>query len=293
MRKRRRRTGWLWLVNGALLAAVLLNAADRRNPKPQAARTADIFPAAAIVPERPDLPRINPAPVAVAIASNQPARSKGESCVPVVSEEFTGKCISVTDGDTLKVLLSDKSRLTVRLEGIDAPESKQDHGDKAKRALAALVMSKEITVRKTSEDRYGRTLGYIVADDVDVNAKLVEDGWAWHYSEYNCEDRFDALEKSARDARRGLWAHERPIPPWEYRSRIREGQRPEVVPMDKNVVQPPSQRAAPAEDDSTRGYWLNTSSGVRHNLSCQHFKNTKRGRECGPTEGRACGICGG
>ena len=28
------------------------------------------------------------------------------------------------------------------------------------------------------------------------------------------------------------------------------------------------------------GYWLNTSTGVRHNRSCPNYRNTKRGRAC-------------
>jgi regulator of replication initiation timing len=40
------------------------------------------------------------------------------------------------------------------------------------------------------------------------------------------------------------------------------------------------------------GYWITTSSGVRHNSSCRYYKNS-RGRLCGPDEGRPCKICGG
>ena len=40
-------------------------------------------------------------------------------------------------------------------------------------------------------------------------------------------------------------------------------------------------------------YWLNTSSNVRHNRSCKWYNNTKRGRPCTKSEGKACGICGG
>ncbi len=40
-------------------------------------------------------------------------------------------------------------------------------------------------------------------------------------------------------------------------------------------------------------HWLNTSSKVRHNAGCRNYKNTKRGRACSPSEGKACGICGG
>ena len=48
---------------------------------------------------------------------------------PKVVEEFSGKVIGVTDGDTIKVLVN-KETVTVRLEGIDAPEKSQSFGKK-------------------------------------------------------------------------------------------------------------------------------------------------------------------
>lgn len=57
---------------------------------------------------------------------------------PKVVEEFSGKVIGVTDGDTIKVLVN-KESVTVRLEGIDAPESGQSYGKKSKEALAEIV----------------------------------------------------------------------------------------------------------------------------------------------------------
>lgn len=48
-----------------------------------------------------------------------------------------------------------------------------------------------------------------------------------------------------------------------------------------------------AQPDASLAYWLNTSSNVRHNKGCRNFNNTKRGRPCSASEGRACGICGG
>lgn len=44
---------------------------------------------------------------------------------------------------------------------------------------------------------------------------------------------------------------------------------------------------------SQESYWLNTSSHVRHNSSCEWYRNTKKGRPCTKSEGRPCGICGG
>jgi micrococcal nuclease len=161
----------------------------------------------------------------------------------------------------------------VRLEGIDAPESGQSFGRKAKEALAKIVAGKTVTVRKTGTDKYDRTLGIVIVGDIDVNAKLVEDGWAWHFKKFNSDERLAKLEEAARKARRGLWDDEAPLAPWDYRAK---------------------QQAALAAPEVAKGqYWLNTSSGVRHNQSCEYFQKTKKGRFCGPDEGKPCGICGG
>lgn len=194
---------------------------------------------------------------------------------PKVVEEFSGKVIGVTDGDTIKVLVN-KETVTVRLEGIDAPESGQSYGKKSKEALAEIVAGKTVTVKKTGTDKYKRTLGIVIVGDADANAKMIEDGWAWHFKKYNDEERLAKLEDAARKAKRGLWADETPLAPWDYRARQKT---PEVAPGEAK--------------DQKMSYWLNTSSGVRHNQRCEHFQKTKKGRFCGADEGKPCGICGG
>ncbi len=193
---------------------------------------------------------------------------------PKVVEEFTGKVIGVTDGDTIKVLVI-KETITIRLEGIDAPESKQSFGNKSKQALSDIVFGKEVTIRRTGDDRYGRTLGVVMIGDVDANSKMIQDGWAWHFKKYNDEERLAKLETEAKEAKRGLWADPNPLAPWEFRARKKT---PETN----------------SESSTTeKKYWLNTSSNVRHNERCEHFQKTKKGRFCEPKEGKACGICGG
>ena len=136
---------------------------------------------------------------------------------PKVVEEFSGKVIGVTDGDTIKVLVN-KESVTVRLEGIDAPESGQSCGKKSKEALAEMVAGKTVTVKKTGTDKYKRPLGIVIVDDADANAKMVEDGWVWHYSRYSKDKKFSEAEAEARIKKKGLWIDQNPVAPWDYRS---------------------------------------------------------------------------
>lgn len=187
-----------------------------------------------------------------------------------ITETLTGNVVGVSDGDTITVLV-DKKPIKIRLEGIDAPEAKQSFGNRSKQALSDLVFGKEVRVKKTGEDRYGRSLGFVSWDGIDINAKMIQDGWAWHYKKYNHDSKLADLELQARAARRGLWAEPNPLAPWDFRDRKK-----------------------PKQPASTGGeHWLNMNSNVRHNESCEHFKNSKKGRLCRPDEGKACGICGG
>jgi len=69
------------------------------------------------------------------------------SQVSLASESFTGKCVGVTDGDTIKVLREGKE-VKVRLEGIDCPESGEPFSTKAKKFTSSLVFGKNVTARE-------------------------------------------------------------------------------------------------------------------------------------------------
>jgi endonuclease YncB( thermonuclease family) len=53
-----------------------------------------------------------------------------------------GRVVGVTDGDTIKVLAAEKQLLRVRVAWIDAAESSQAFGQRAKQAMSALVSVK-------------------------------------------------------------------------------------------------------------------------------------------------------
>jgi len=191
---------------------------------------------------------------------------------------LAGKVVGITDGDTLKVLVG--APINIRLEGIDAPEGGQSFGTQAKKHLSDLCFEKYVTVEVTGVDRYGRTLGFVYVAGANANAGMIRDGYAWHFKEYSKDLQLAKLEVDARKAKRGLWQDASPMPPWDWRDRPAT----------------PATRPLPINDDKAATaltHWLNISTGVRHNSGCTNFKNTKNGRMCTATEGKACGICGG
>ena len=118
---------------------------------------------------------------------------------------------SVTDGDTIDVAGPDGG-LTVRLIGINTPESNECWADEATAALSALVAGQPVTlVRDSSDtDQYGRALRYVeTAGGVDVGAALVESGHAIsrrYEPDTARSDRYDTLQGQASDAGLGQWA---------------------------------------------------------------------------------------
>lgn len=129
---------------------------------------------------------------------------------------LAGKVVSIADGDTLTVL-AEKTQHRIRLEGIDAPESSQAFGQKAKQALGELVFGKEVKVEWKERDRYERIIGKILYEGRWINKEMVVDGWAWHYKQYSKDKELADAEASAKVAKKGLWADPNPVPPWEYR----------------------------------------------------------------------------
>ena len=132
---------------------------------------------------------------------------------------LTGKVVSVTDGDTIKVLTANKTLYKIRLNCIDAPEKSQAFGKKSKANLSKLVAGKTVDVHYKKRDRYGRILGTIYVDKNDMNMKQIKDGYAWVYRKYCKRKDYYKSEEYSRNRQLGLWYDKYPIPPWEYRYR--------------------------------------------------------------------------
>ncbi len=135
------------------------------------------------------------------------------------------RVLRVIDGDTLIVLQPPNAWVYIRLAEIDAPEHNQPYGTEARDALIALVGYGNVRIVETAHDRYGRTVARLYVGRTDVSAALVRQGCAWVYRQYAHDPTLYIAEEEARRARRGLWAEDHPIPPWEWRTRQRNHSR--------------------------------------------------------------------
>ena len=72
---------------------------------------------------------------------------RSERPLSLSAQTFSGKCVGVSDGDTIKVLRSGQEA-KIRLEGIDCPESGHPFSAKAKKFTSSLVFGKNVTGRE-------------------------------------------------------------------------------------------------------------------------------------------------
>ena len=135
----------------------------------------------------------------------------------LVAETITGKVISVTDGDTIKILDEKNKVYKIRLNDIDAPEKKQAFGNKSKENLSKYIAGQNVRVEYYKLDRYKRILGTVYFKDKDINKQQIIDGYAWVYKKYSKNNEYINQERISKNHKRGLWKDEKPIEPWEYR----------------------------------------------------------------------------
>ena len=116
--------------------------------------------------------------------------------------EYGCKVTRVVDGDTVDCILdlgfSILHKCRVRLFGIDTPESRtRDKDEKVRGKLAAKFLKdaiddgKKVILRtklKDSKGKYGRVLGEVVVDDININVSMIENYLAVAYHGQNKDD---------------------------------------------------------------------------------------------------------
>ena len=114
-----------------------------------------------------------------------------DSFVPPVN---SGRVIKVYDGDTITIASkvpglknSPIYKFSVRLNGIDTPEIKGKNEDeksiaqKARDALSARIMGKDIFLKNVQTEKYGRLLCEIYLDKENLNQWMIKQRYALAY----------------------------------------------------------------------------------------------------------------
>ena len=150
----------------------------------------------------------------------------------VLGETHAVTVTSVVDGDTIRVRFSNGTLDTVRLLGVDTPETQSENspdefegvpetdagraclreaGHDATRFMTRRLLGETVRISTDSvadaRGYYGRLLAYVSHEGTNVNYRLVASGRARVYdSTFSKSDRFYAAEQRAQANGTGVWA---------------------------------------------------------------------------------------
>ena len=113
-----------------------------------------------------------------------PASKSAFKALPIV---FIKDCY---DGDTCTTLKGEK----IRLACIDTPELKGWNADpipakEARDFVNKLVANEEVFIKRITNDKYGRTVGELFKNEVNIQELIVKKGYGEIYKKYSyqCE----------------------------------------------------------------------------------------------------------
>ena len=122
----------------------------------------------------------------------------------------TVKVRHVSDGDSFIIASGER----VRMIGVDAPELNDSFGRESKEHLAGLIRGKTVTLERDAlnddRDIHGRLLRFVNLNGVDINQRMIVDGYARAFLRYpfarERRDAYREAEVAAMSGRLGIWA---------------------------------------------------------------------------------------
>jgi len=178
---------------------------------------------------------------------------------PLVNKTMAARVDSIVDGDTVHVQLADGRKLTVRLDGVDTPETGEPFAAQARNATRVLLFDRQVQLTVTDVDRYDRLVGRVRLGTTDASVELVNAGLACHFTRYSADPVLAAAQLAAKDAHRGFWAV--------------GVQKPQCV-TGGAAAKPATTTAAPATTTASKAngpFHGNVSSRVYHSSSCKNY----------------------
>ena len=130
-------------------------------------------------------------------------------CLPPTvqaAESWTGWVSWVMDGDTVLLVREGQHEpVKLRIEGIDAPETCQPGGNEARDAMIRLALRKPVQVLDHGQDSYGRQIGRLSVDGVDLGAEMVRLGMAWAFRFRTGKGPYAGLQRQAQKQKIGVF----------------------------------------------------------------------------------------
>jgi micrococcal nuclease len=133
------------------------------------------------------------------------------SCILLIATYVcSGSPVKVTkiiDGDTFETEIGQ----TVRIIGINAPEISDIFGQESKGYLSDLIVNRTVDLQSDNisndTDQYHRLLRYVMLDGVDINKKMISDGFAFAYLKYRFtkSKEYEQAQIQARETNAGIW----------------------------------------------------------------------------------------
>lgn len=139
---------------------------------------------------------------------------------PPAKATWSGVVTYVVDGDTVRVRPPGGGKpVSIRVDGIDAPEICQAFGPASRDALMRRVLGKRVKVLGKRHDDYGRLLARIELNGEDTGQWMVARGLAWSYRFRSSPGPYAAQQRRARAAGLGLFspAQGAPVYPAQFR----------------------------------------------------------------------------
>lgn len=105
--------------------------------------------------------------------------------------KYNAKLDRVVDGDTVDALVDlgfdTWKKVRIRMQGMNAPESRtrdleeKAKGIAAKIRLEELLGSGKFVLQSMGVGKYGRCLGILYVDEININKTLIQEGHATEY----------------------------------------------------------------------------------------------------------------
>ena len=103
-----------------------------------------------------------------------------------ITEDFWGKVVKITDGDTIHVKWSEREKpIVVRFIDTDAPELDEAGGKESQSWLEKQIMGEYVQIQiepKLRVGKWGRIIGRIIHMGMDINRMSMDMGFAREFS---------------------------------------------------------------------------------------------------------------